>query len=423
MKLVKGNAMVGQSGGPTSAINATLAGVIRGAMKSEYIETMYGMVHGIEGLLNGNIVDIGVKIKNEDDIAMLAATPSAYLGSCRYKLPKEKDDAVAFEAAFKKVFEIFGQYNIKYFFYIGGNDSMDTAHKLSQYAQKIGYEINIMGVPKTIDNDLAVTDHTPGYGSAAKYIATATREVSRDASVYPAKCITVMEVMGRNAGWLTAATALARGNGCTAPDLIYLPEIFFDIDQFLVDVKALSDKQNSVIVAVSEGAKVDENTYVNEAVDKMLGADKGGGEIDAFGHKHLSGTARALTDLISGRLGLKTRQIEFGLLQRCAAHSASGTDISESLAIGERAVEEALNGTTGQMVYYKRESQNPYKMSIGSVDIGQIANVEQKIPREWINQAGNDVKQEVIDYISPLIQGEAPIFMENGLPKHAVLKD
>jgi len=414
MKFVKGNAMVGQSGGPTSAINATLAGVYKAARDSEYIETMYGMVNGIEGLLNGNIVDMGINIKTDADIDLLAATPSAYLGSCRYKLPKEKDDAAAFEAAYKKIFEIFAQYNIKYFFYIGGNDSMDTAYKVSQYAEKIGYEINVMGVPKTIDNDLAVTDHTPGFGSAAKYIATATREVSRDASVYPAKCVTIMEIMGRNAGWLTAATALARGENCDAPDLIYVPELMFDIDKFLADVKAISEKKNCVIVAVSEGAKVDKDTYVCEALSS--------GETDAFGHKHLSGTARVLADIVGDRLGLKTRQIEFGLLQRCAAHSASGTDIAESRLIGAAAVEKAVSGTTGEMVYYIRESNKPYKMAIGSIDIGQIANVERVIPREWINAEGNNVTRDAIDYMLPLIQGEAPIFMENGLPKHIALK-
>ena len=411
MKFVKGNAMVGQSGGPTSAINATLAGVYKAARDSEYIGTMYGLVHGIEGLLAGNVVDMSENIRTDHDIDLLAATPSAYLGSCRYKLPKVEDKPEVFD----KIFEMFKKYDVKYFFYIGGNDSMDTVYKLSLHAKKIGFEINIMGVPKTIDNDLAATDHTPGYGSAAKYIATATREVSRDARVYPAKCVTIMEIMGRNAGWLTAATALARCENCDAPDLIYLPELRFDIDKFLDDVKKLSEKKNCVIVAVSEGAKVDDDTYVCEALSK--------GERDSFGHIHLSGTARVLADTVSERLGLKTRQIEFGLLQRCASHCASATDIAESRQIGARAVEEAIGGNTGEMVYFVRESSAPYRVSIASMDISKIANVEKTVPREWINAEGNNVTQEAIDYMLPLIQGEAPVYMENGLPTHISLKE
>lgn len=410
MKFVKGNAMVGQSGGPTSAINATLAGVYKAARDSGYIETVYGLVHGIEGLLKGDIVDMSIKLKTDADLDLLAATPSAYLGSCRYKLPKAEEKPEEFE----KIFETFKKHNVKYFFYIGGNDSMDTVHKLSVYAAKIGYEINIMGVPKTIDNDLAVTDHTPGFGSAAKYIATATREVSRDACVYPSKSVTIMEVMGRNAGWLTAATALARSEDCSAPDLIYLPERLFDIDKFVEDVKALSEKKQSIIVAVSEGVKVDKDTYVCDALGK--------GETDAFGHKRLSGTARVLADIVSDRLGLRTRAIEFSLLQRCAAHCASATDIAESRMIGGAAVEAAINGTTGEMMYFVRESSNPYKVSIDSMDISKIANVERKIPDEWINEEGNDITQGVIDYMLPLIQGEAPVFIKNGLPQHAVLR-
>lgn len=291
---------------------------------------------------------------------------------------------------------------------------MDTVYKLSRYAVKIGYEINIMGVPKTIDNDLAVTDHTPGFGSAAKYIATATREVSRDASVYPSKCVTIMEIMGRNAGWLTAATALARGGNCSAPDLIYVPELMFNIEKFLEDVRRVSEKKSSVIVAVSEGAKINKDTYVCEALSK--------GETDAFGHKHLSGTARVLADMVTDVLGIKTRQIEFGLLQRCAAHCSSATDIAESRMIGAAAVEAAVNGATGEMMYFVRESGSPYRVSVARMDIAKIANVERVIPREWINAEGNDITQEAIDYMLPLIQGEAPVFIEDGVPRHAVLK-
>lgn len=410
MEFVKGNAMVGQSGGPTSAINATLAGVYKAARDSAYIETMYGLVHGIQGLLQGDVVDMSVKLKTDEDLDLLASTPSAYLGSCRFKLPKEEDKPEIYE----KIFEMFKNHNVKYFFYIGGNDSMDTVYKLSRYAVKIGYEINIMGVPKTIDNDLAVTDHTPGFGSAAKYIATATREVSRDASVYPSKCVTIMEIMGRNAGWLTAATALARSGNCSAPDLIYVPELMFNIEKFLEDVRRVSEKKSSVIVAVSEGAKINKDTYVCEALSK--------GETDAFGHKHLSGTARVLADMVTDVLGIKTRQIEFGLLQRCAAHCSSATDIAESRMIGAAAVEAAVNGATGEMMYFVRESGSPYRVSVARMDIAKIANVERVIPREWINAEGNDITQEAIDYMLPLIQGEAPVFIEDGVPRHAVLK-
>ena len=404
MKNVKGNAIIGQSGGPTSAINATLAGVFKAARDNEYIETVYGMVHGIQGLLDGDMVDMGEKLKTDCDIDLLASTPSAYLGSCRYKLSQEDYD---------KVFEVIEKHNIKYFFYIGGNDSMDTVYQLSRYAEKTGHEINIMGVPKTIDNDLFGTDHAPGFGSAAKYIASSVREVCRDASVYSAKCVTIFEIMGRNSGWLTASSALAKGNGCDAPDLIYLPEVMFSIDKFIEDIRKVSENKKCITVAVSEGIRVDKHTYVCETM--------GGNETDAFGHKRLGGTGTVLANIVAEKLGFKTRQIEFSLLQRCAAHIASKTDIDESLMIGKKAVEEAVAGSTGKMVCYIRESDSPYKISIGSLDISEIANVEKLVPREWINEDGNYVTQECIDYMFPLIQGEAKIYMKDGLPEHAVL--
>ena len=409
MKNLKGNAMVGQSGGPTSVINATLAGVYEAALKSDCIETVYGLVHGIEGLLKGDIVDMSIGLKCKEDIDILASTPSAYLGSCRFKLPLAEDKPELYD----QIFEILAKYNVKYFFYIGGNDSMDTVYKLSSYADKIGYEINIIGVPKTIDNDLAMTDHTPGFGSAAKYIATATREINRDASVYMAPCVTIIEIMGRNAGWLTAATALARNEHCGAPDLVYLPELTFDIDKFIEDVKKVLKKRSAVIVAVSEGVKLADGTYVCDAVLNT--------ETDAFGHKRLTGTAKVLSDIANERLGIKTRQIEFSLLQRCAAHCASATDVAESKMIGACAVEKALNGESGKMVYFVRKSNSPYEVCIESVDIGEIANVEKVIPREWINEEGNDITQDLIDYMLPLIQGESRVFVKDGLPVHAVL--
>lgn len=410
MKFLKGNAMVGQSGGPTAAINATLAGVYKAARDSEYIDTIYGLVHGIAGLLKNDIVDMSEGLRTDEDIEILASTPSAYLGSCRFKLPKHEDKPEVYE----EIFKIFEKNNVKYFFYIGGNDSMDTVYKLSLYASKIGYEINIMGVPKTIDNDLAMTDHTPGFGSAAKYIATSARELIRDVSVYGDFCVGILEIMGRNAGWLTAAAALARHEGCDAPDLIYLPEIVFDIDKFIEDIKKVLERKKCVFIAVSEGVHLADGTYICDALSN--------GETDAFGHKRLSGTARVLSNIVTERLGAKTRQVEFSLLQRCAAHCASATDISESLMIGAYAVNEAINGKTGHMVYFVRESNSPYKVSASSANIADIANVEKVIPRKWINEDGNDVTQEAIDYMLPLIQGEAKVFMKDGLPMHAILK-
>lgn len=410
MKFVKGNAVVGQSGGPTSAINATLAGVFKGAKDAECINTVYGMVHGIAGLLNRDLVDMSTQVKNDEDLAVLKATPSAFLGSCRYKLPALGEGKDIYD----KIFEIFAEYDIKYFFYIGGNDSMDTVHKLSEYAAQINYEINIIGVPKTIDNDLAVTDHTPGYGSAAKYIATAVREIIRDAVVYDKPMFTVMEIMGRNAGWLTAASALARVDGFDGPDFIYLPERLFDMDKFVADVCELAKTKPHITVAVSEGIKSDENTYVCEAAIKNAATD-------SFGHKSLSGTANYLAQVIGDKLGIKTRAVEFSLLQRCAAHCGSETDIEESFAIAQAAVREAVSGGTGKMMYYKREEGAEYKVSFDSMDISKIANVERVVPDEWINAEGNNVNDGFIDYALPLIQGEAPVYTKNGIPTHLVL--
>lgn len=411
MQFVKGNAVVGQSGGPTSAINATLAGVVKGAMDAECIDKVYGMVHGIAGFLNRDLVDFATQVKDDHDLNLLKATPSAFLGSCRFKLPSAADG----EETYKKIFEILSEYNIKYFFYIGGNDSMDTVHKLSDYAAKINYEINIIGVPKTIDNDLAVTDHTPGYGSAAKYIATAVREVIRDAVVYDKPMFTVMEVMGRNAGWLTAAAALARVDGFPGPDFIYLPERIFNLDKFVNDVCELAKTKSHITVAVSEGIKSDENTYVCEAAIKNAATD-------SFGHRSLSGTANYLAQIIGEKLGIKTRAVEFSLLQRCAAHCASKTDIDESFQVAYAGVREAISGGTGKMMYYKREAGPEYKVTFDSMDISKIANVERVVPDEWINAEGNNVNDGFIEYALPLIQGEAPIYAKNGIPAHLILK-
>ncbi len=405
--MLKGNCMVGQSGGPSSVINASLAGVIKAAMESDAIETVYGAVHGIEGVLNENYVDLSKRFANPEDLETLKATPAAFLRSCRYKMPKE------FNEVFVKVFEVFKKLNIAYFFYIGGNDSMDTVNKLSQYAKQIDYPINIIGVPKTIDNDLAITDHTPGFGSAAKYIATSIREIVLDAQVYGFKTATVIEIMGRNAGWLTAAAALARTENEPAPHLIYLPEFAFDMDKFMKSVEEVSKKYNSVIVAVSEGIKFADGTYVCEG----QGSDK----VDSFGHKQLSGTARVLTSAIADKFGWKVRPIEFSLLQRCAAHMSSQTDLTEAEAVGYAGVKAALNGESGKMMYYKRVSDKPYKMEIHSFDISAIANVERKVPREWVNDECNDVLPAFVEYARPLIEGEGKHKFVDGVPVFARL--
>lgn len=401
--MLKGNAIVGQSGGPTTVINASLAGVIKGALAAtDAIETIYGAEHGIEGVLAENLVNLSERFADPHQLALLINTPAAYLGSCRKKLPK------TFDETFDKIFEVFKKNNIAYFFYIGGNDSMDTVHKLSTYAKQIGYPINIIGVPKTIDNDLAVTDHTPGFGSAAKYIATSLREVARDAQVYDSNTVTIVEIMGRNAGWLTAAAALARTGKETSPHLIYLPELPFSVEKFLADVEKVSKTHKNVIAVVSEGIKTEEGKYVCEGATADI--------VDSFGHKQLSGTARVLSDLIHSKFGWKVRSIEFSLLQRCGAHTASQTDLTEAEQIGTAGVKAAVNGETGMMMYFKRVSEDPYKVEIHSADISKIANVERIVPREWINEEGNDILQPAVDYMLPLIQGENEVIYEKGLP-------
>lgn len=400
--MLKGNCIVGQSGGPTTVINASLCGVIKGALASEQIETVYGAVHGIEGVISGNFVNLSERFADKKQQDLLINTPAAYLGSCRHRLPAE------FDETFDKIFKVFKENNIAYFFYIGGNDSMDTVDKLSKYAKQIGFPINIIGVPKTIDNDLAVTDHTPGFGSAAKYIATSMREIIRDSQVYNQPTVTIVEIMGRNAGWLTAAAALARTENEPAPHLIYLPELPFSVDKFVEDVAEVGKKYNNVIAVVSEGIKSEDGRYVCESA--ILS------EADSFGHKQLTGTSRVLSGIIAEKMKAKMRSIEFSLLQRCGAHTASQTDLSEAEAIGTAGVQAAVSGETGKMMYFDRVSNNPYKIEIKMKDVSEIANVEKVVPREWINEAGNDVLQPVIDYMLPLIQGENNVTFENGLP-------
>ncbi len=399
--MIKTNAIVGQSGGPTAAINATLAGVINGALANkDSIGTLYGMTNGIKGFLKEDIINLSDIFVDNNNIRLLCQTPSAYLGSCRFKLTEDED--------IKKVFEIFEKYNIGYFFYIGGNDSMDTVMKLSNSPYNNG--VKIIGVPKTIDNDLAVTDHCPGYGSSAKYIATVVSEVTRDTYCYDIPSVTILEIMGRNAGWLTAAAALAKVNGSHTPDLIYLPERHFDTEKFLADVTDKLNQAKNVIVAVSEGIKDKDGTYI-AASDLLLKEDQ-------FGHSQLGGAGKALETLVANRLKVKVRSIELNTPQRCASHIASKADIDASLAIGSAAVKAALHGETRKMMIYTRISDKPYEYKIETADINNTANAEKTVPDCYISPDGNYVTDAFIDYALPLIQGELDVEYKNGLPIH-----
>lgn len=406
-----GNVIVGQSGGPTAVINSSLVGVFKTA-KDRGAAKVYGMVHGIQGLLEERYVDLDEHIRSDLDIELLKRTPSAYLGSCRYKLPEIGEN----DEVYNHFFEILYKLGIKCFFYIGGNDSMDTIRKLSDYAKQIGSNIAFMGVPKTIDNDLAVTDHTPGYGSAAKYIGSIVKEVIRDGLVYDAKMVTIVEIMGRNAGWLTGAAALARGEDCEGPDMIYLPEIPMDVEDFLRRVGQLQQKKKSIVIAVSEGMKLADGRYVCELTDTVS-------FVDAFGHRTLTGTARYLADQVAKRYGCKTRAIEFNTLQRCASHIVSRVDITEAFQVGGAAVKAAFEGETAKMVVLKRLSQDPYQCATDTYDIHQIANVEKKVPLDWIDTDNMYVTSEFLGYIRPLIQAELSPIMVDGLPRHLYYRD
>ncbi len=407
--ILKGNAVVGQSGGPTSAINATLAGVIRGCEKSEEISKLYGMRNGIEGFLNEDIIDLSYLFYDEDKLSLLELTPSSALGSCRRKLPplQNKDEI------YDKIFELFRKYDIRYFFYIGGNDSMDTVLKLSKYANSIDYDIRIMGVPKTIDNDLALTDHTPGFGSAAKFIATTIKEIACDCSVYKVNAVTIVEMMGRDAGWLTAAAALPKYYDGLGADLVYLPEAFFDDDKFISSVNEQLNTHPNVVVAVSEGIRYENGAYVGEG--------KQSGATDAFGHKYLAGTAKYLEMLVREKIGCKVRSVELNLPQRCSAHIVSATDIDESIEIGKSAVEFALNGESGKMPIFVRQA-GEYSVKIECADVNEIANKVKFVPNEFINEEGDNVTKECVEYITPLIKGEKTKRYENGMPVHLRLK-
>ena len=395
---MEGNVIVGQSGGPTAVINSSLAGVYKTA-KDRGAKKVYGMLHGIKGLIDGKYVDLDDKIRNDLEIDLLKRTPSSFLGSCRYKLPEIREGLDLYEKIFKQLEAL----DIKYFFYIGGNDSMDTIKKLSDYAILTNSDIHFMGVPKTIDNDLAITDHTPGFGSAAKFIASTMKEIIRDGLVYDYPTISIVEIMGRNAGWLTAASALARGEDCEGVDLIYLPEKVFDIDHFMERMKELTSQNRSLVIALSEGIKVADGRYVFELADHVE-------MVDAFGHKTLSGSAKFLSDKIAAELGIRTRAIEFSTLQRCASHMASRVDITEAFNVGGSAVKAAFEGETGKVIVLKRISDDPYMCITECADVHKIANIEKKVPLEWITD-DDYVTEDMIKYIHPLIQQELPAIM------------
>ena len=401
------NIIVGQSGGPTAVINASLAGVIMEAKDYE-AEHIYGMVNGIEGFLKGKYVDLKDKVKTAEELNVLCQTPSSYLGSCRYRLPSPEKGNDVYEKLFKELKRL----DISALFYIGGNDSMDTIDRLSSYGRLIGSDICFIGIPKTIDNDLAVTDHTPGFGSAAKYVAAVTKETVRDCAVYDLKSITFLEIMGRDTGWLTAAAALAKSEDCEGADIICLPEVPFEIDGFLAKAKELFKVKNNLVAAVSEGLVTKEGKNLCEAYSEIK-------KVDAFGHKIFSGTGRLLADIAAEKLGCKTRAVELNTVQRSAAHIASKTDIDEAFMAGAYAVRAAEEGENGKMVIFKREGN--YKCTAATFDIARIANEVKYVPSEWIASDGLNVTKELTEYIRPLIQGEPETVYKDGLPAHLVL--
>lgn len=404
------NMIVGQSGGPTAVINGSLYGVVSEGFKHpESIEHVYGMINGIEGFLSNQIMDMHPLLKN-GDLELIRTTPGSYLGSCRYKLPEDLNDPV-----YPELFQKFEDYNIGYFFYIGGNDSMDTVSKLSRYAAKIQSPIRVIGVPKTIDNDLVETDHTPGFGSAAKFVATTVREIAIDASVYDnKKSVTIVEIMGRHAGWLTAASALARKFEGDNPVLIYLPEVAFNQEEFLEKVKKALETTPNLVVCVSEGINDGNGTFICE-----FASDVG---VDTFGHKMLTGSGKYLENLIKEKLGVKVRSVELNVSQRCSSSCLSKTDLDEADHSGAFAVNAALNGETGKMISFVRANTSPYELSFSTADVNIICNQEKAVPLSWITKDGSDVTDEFIRYAAPLIQGSVDVPTENGLPLFAFRK-
>ena len=404
------NMLVAQSGGPSAAINATITGVIDAGIASDQVGHVYGARNGIKGVLNENFVNLDEVFDTKEKRDLLSVTPAAALGSCRWKLKDPKENAEEFE----EIIRILRKNNIGYFVYTGGNDSMDTVYKLSIYCKENNIDdIKVMGAPKTIDNDLGETDHCPGFGSAAKFIATAFTEIACDCFVYDVPSVTIVEVMGRNAGWLTASSALARTEERRVPQLIYLCEKVFDEEKFIEDVNKALEKENNIIVAVSEGVK--------DATGHYVGEETKSGKEDAFGHKYLSGIGKYLEGLVGNRIGCKVRSVELNILQRCAGYMLSETDIIESRNLGAFAAVSAIRGESGKMSALKRICDDPYQVEIELADLSKIANFEKKVPMEWINEEGNDIKDDLLTYLKPLIQGEVQIPYENGVPRHFIL--
>ena len=404
------NLLVAQSGGPSAAINATITGVIDAGIESGRVGHVYGALNGIKGVLNENFVNLDEVCDTKEKRDLLAITPAAALGSCRWKLGNPKENAEEFE----EIIRILRKNDIGYFIYTGGNDSMDTVYKLSVYCEEHNIDdIKVMGAPKTIDNDLGETDHCPGFGSAAKFIATAFTEIACDCFVYDVPSVTIVEVMGRNAGWLTAASALARNNGAAGPSLIYLCEPAFSVESFLDDVKKKLEQQDSVLVAISEGIKDKNGVYISEQVQS--------GAVDNFGHSYIAGSARVLEDIVRREIGCKVRSIELNLMQRCASHIASKTDIQESKMLGMTACRCALQGKSGLMASVERLGSHPYQVRYTAVPVCEVSNQEKKVPDDYINEAGNDVTEKMMEYLKPLIHGETEIIYENGIPKHLYL--
>lgn len=399
------NLIVAQSGGPTAAINATLAGVLQGIRANGGVDKVYGAQNGIDGVLNEKFIELNEVIKDTKQLDTLVYTPSSALGTCRHKMGDWRKN----EAEFKKVIDVFYKYDIKYFIYIGGNDSMDTVDKLAEYCQLNNHPFIVMGAPKTVDNDLNLTDHSPGFGSAAKYIATTISELERDTGAYDVPAVTIVEIMGRNAGWLTASAALARLNGGAGADLIYLCEKAFDTDTFINQVKEKMKTKAGLLVAVSEGIKDKDGNYISDLVSS--------GAVDNFGHKYIAGAARALETVVREKIGCKVRSIELNLMQRAAGHIASETDVLESQMLGQKAITAALKGETGKMAAIKRLSDVPYRVEFVTVPVNEVANAEKTVPLNWISEDGSDVTEELMAYMTPLIQGETNVKYENGIPK------
>ena len=397
------NLIIGQSGGPTAVINSSLAGVIEASLLSEEVGNVYGMINGIEGLFEKNIIDLTAMFSSlPHEINRLKHSPAMFLGSCRYKLGTD-------EKEFEKIVSICNEYNIGYFIYTGGNDSMDTVKKLSDYMEKNGIDIKVIGIPKTVDNDLVGIDHSPGFGSAAKYIATCVREVAYDTSIYSIKSVHIIEAMGRNAGWLTAASVLARQDNMPAPHLVYLPEVTFSVDKFLSDVKEKLSEYNSVIVVVSEGIRDENGEYI--CAEQSTEADR-------FGHAQLSGAGAYLKSVIEKEIGCKVRALEPSVLQRSAGHIVSLCDVNEAFNLGTVAVNAALEGKTGVFASLRRTSNKPYCVEYCTEDVAIVANAEKTVPREWINDEGNDVTKEMVTYLRPLIRGVVQTPYRSGLPDY-----